>query len=288
VRLASRIERSWLEADFPASVREVIDTRFDPKTEKVRATATRSYRDLPLEEPRERPAPPALAAELLAEAAAPRAEEIFLADDAARVLLARLRFLAEHLPELELVPLGAKELAEVIAGACAGRTSLAELRGADLAGLIEARLTHPARAALAREAPESIRVPSGSHIRLHWEPGKPPVLAARLQELFGWKETPRVARGRVPVLLHILGPNHRPVQVTQDLASFWSTTYAEVRKDLRGRYPKHSWPEDPWSAEPERRPRRKGETKTKAKDPAETEGPRKAGARGKTKRKRPG
>ena len=83
-----------------------------------------------------------------------------------------------------------------------------------------------------------------------------PVLSAKLQELFGWAETPRVARGRVPLLLELLGPNHRPVQVTSDLKSFWASTYHQVRKDLRGRYPKHPWPEDPTTAQaPVRTPR---------------------------------
>jgi ATP-dependent RNA helicase HrpB len=77
------------------------------------------------------------------------------------------------------------------------------------------------------------------------------VLAVRLQELFGWTQTPRIAGGRVPVLIHLLGPNYRPVQITEDLASFWATTYFQVRKDLRTRYPKHSWPEDPLTATPQ-------------------------------------
>ncbi len=106
-------------------------------------------------------------------------------------------------------------------------------------------------------APESLVHPGGRRARLLYEAGRPPVLAARLQDLFGWKETPRVARGRIPVLLHILGPNHRPVQVTDDLHSFWTSTYFQVRKDLRGRYPKHRWPDAPLDAPPEppRRPR---------------------------------
>ena len=77
------------------------------------------------------------------------------------------------------------------------------------------------------------------------------MLAVRLQELFGWTETPRVAGGRVAVVLHLLGPNFRPVQITDDLRSFWATTYFQVRKDLRARYPKHAWPEDPLTAKPE-------------------------------------
>ena len=83
------------------------------------------------------------------------------------------------------------------------------------------------------------------------------MLAVRLQEVFGLSETPRIARGRVPLLLHLLGPNFRPVQVTRDLRSFWNGAYVEVRKELRRRYPKHAWPEDPWTAAPEARPRRR-------------------------------
>jgi ATP-dependent helicase HrpB len=85
------------------------------------------------------------------------------------------------------------------------------------------------------------------------------VLAVRLQEIFGWTETLRLAGGRVPLLLHLLGPNYRPVQITNDLKSFWSTTYFQVRKDLRVRYPKHSWPDNPLTATPQAKgPRRKG------------------------------
>ena len=113
--------------------------------------------------------------------------------------------------------------------------------------------------ALAREAPERIEVPSGSLIRLDYpaEGDGPPVLAVRIQELFGLGQTPRVAAGRVPVLLHLLAPNYRPQQVTRDLASFWANTYPLVKKELQGRYPKHAWPDDPRKAAPERRPRRR-------------------------------
>ncbi len=105
----------------------------------------------------------------------------------------------------------------------------------------------------------SNRVPSGSKIRLRYDPqgAEPPVLAARIQQLFGMNATPRIARGRLGVLVHLLAPNNRPAQVTSDLASFWTNTYPAVRKDLRGRYPKHSWPEDPTSATAEDRPRRR-------------------------------
>src|SRR5204862_2663560 len=107
------------------------------------------------------------------------------------------------------------------------------------------------------EAPERFRAPSGRSFALAYELGRPPVLAVRIQEMFGLTDTPRVAAGRVPVLLHLLAPNFRPQQVTDDLASFWKNTYPQVRKELRARYPRHAWPEDPLTATPERRPRRR-------------------------------
>ena len=100
-------------------------------------------------------------------------------------------------------------------------------------------------------------MPSGSHIHLRYEPGQPPILAARIQEMFGLEQTPTVASGRVPVLLHLLAPSMRPQQVTRDLASFWRNTYPQVRKELRARYPKWAWPEDPMTAKAQRRPERK-------------------------------
>jgi ATP-dependent helicase HrpB len=99
-----------------------------------------------------------------------------------------------------------------------------------------------------RHAPPQIAVPSGNVIEVHYPTGGTPYLAVRIQEIFGWTENPRIAGGRVPIQLHLLGPNHRAQQITDDLASFWQTTYHQVRKDLRGRYSKHHWPEDPLDA----------------------------------------
>jgi ATP-dependent helicase HrpB len=95
-------------------------------------------------------------------------------------------------------------------------------------------------------------MPTGSHIPLDYQSGEIPVLAVRLQELFGMTDTPRLGNGKVPLLIHLLSPARRPVQVTQDLKSFWKTGYGEVKKGLKGRYPKHSWPDDPLQAPPTR------------------------------------
>ncbi|MCI0432892.1 MAG: ATP-dependent helicase HrpB [Gemmatimonadetes bacterium] len=139
----------------------------------------------------------------------------------------------------------------------AGMTSLDEVRFIDLAALLLDRLDHRQRADLDRLAPTHIAVPSGSRIAIDYQDPDAPALAVRLQEVFGLVETPRIAGGRVPVVMHLLSPAQRPVQVTRDLASFWRTTYFDVRKDLRGRYPRHHWPDDPLTAPPTRGPKRR-------------------------------
>ena len=126
---------------------------------------------------------------------------------------------------------------------------LSHFANLDLQSILVGLLPWPLPKRLDELAPRSLEVPSGSRIGLDYSE-HPPVLAVRLQELFGLAETPRIAGGRQGVLLHLLSPARRPVQVTQDLASFWANTYIDVKKDLKGRYPKHWWPDDPMQAEP--------------------------------------
>jgi ATP-dependent helicase HrpB len=123
--------------------------------------------------------------------------------------------------------------------------------------MLQGALTYQQRQTVEREAPERIAVPSGSQIAVQYEVGRPPALPVRIQEVFGLSETPRIAGGRVRVVMHLLAPNMRTQQITDDLASFWANGYPQVRKDLRARYPKHSWPEDPLNAEPMRGAKRR-------------------------------
>jgi ATP-dependent helicase HrpB len=252
VRQASAVERDWLPADRLVLRTEV---EFDAGSGRVIARRRAYWEDLLLEEsPAALPDGEEMAA-ILAAAAEPLLDTIFPWDDADTAeFVNRVRCLAQWMPDLGLPSFDAAGLAAVLPSVCHGRRSLDELRKAPWLAHLQAALTHEQRQALAREAPEWIEVPSGSRIKLHYEPGKPPVLAVRIQEIFGMMETPRVAGRRVAVLLHLLAPNHRPQQVTDDLASFWRTTYHQVRKDLRRRYPKHAWPEDPYQATAERRP----------------------------------
>lgn len=140
---------------------------------------------------------------------------------------------------------------------CRGRR---DLQGVDLAAGLASRLDPVQRQRLDVLAPTHLPMPSGSRRRLEYEANAAPILAVRLQEVFGLAETPRVCGGRIPLVLHLLSPAQRPIQVTQDLAGFWNRTYAEVKKELKGRYPKHFWPDDPWNAPPTAtvRPRKPG------------------------------
>ncbi len=134
-----------------------------------------------------------------------------------------------------------------------GLRSADDLRRLNVLPALKAALTREQQRQMDVRAPVAIEVPSGSRISLDYAAGDQPVLAVKLQELFGLADTPRVAGGRLPVLLHLLSPARRPVQVTQDLRNFWNAVYPEVKKDLKGRYPRHPWPDDPWNAAPTRR-----------------------------------
>jgi ATP-dependent helicase HrpB len=254
VRQAAAVARDWLP---PERLTVAVEHDFDPAGQRVVARRRTRYLDLVVAEQPVEP-DPEQAGPLLAAAAArelPRA--LPLDDEEVARLRARLVCLAGWRPELGLPAVDDAALTALVPTLAAGCRSFAELRRLPLADFLRGLLDGRQRQALEREAPERLQVPSGSQLRLEYQPGAAPVLRARIQELFGLLDTPRVAGGRVPVLVHLLAPSGRPQQVTHDLRSFWEHTYPEVRKELRARYPRHDWPEDPFTATPSRGPRRR-------------------------------
>jgi ATP-dependent helicase HrpB len=229
VRVASRVERAWLEG-----VRTEVVQRFDEGSDAVRAFAQDWYDRLLLGE---RPVPPDpdAAASLLAEAVERRG----LGEPGERL---RRRLRVAGLPA---------DLRALVLAACRGRTKLPELAHP------ERWLDPGMRSRLDRLAPERIALPSGRTAPLDYREDGSVVAAAKLQELFGLAETPRIGPAGLPVVFELLAPNGRPVQTTRDLRSFWERTYPEVRRELRGRYPRHPWPEDPWTAPPTHRTTRR-------------------------------
>ncbi len=267
VRQGAEIDEALLTSVVPNAVVRRQEPRYDAEARRVVTAIRWCYRDLALREAGGAAQDVGAASEMLARALAPEARAIVEADEAARDWLRREAWLGARRPELGLPAFGDVEFAAIVAECAAGCVARGEVEAKPKLPWLQARLSREQLAAVDEEAPSHLAVPSGSRVKLDYPeapgassqpaesvgpPEMPaPVLAVRLQELFGLPATPRIAGGRVPVLLHLLAPNYRVEQVTTDLASFWANTYAHVRKDLRGRYPKHSWPDDPLAAVPQ-------------------------------------
>ena len=252
VRLAAPIDPDELRRHFPGHLATVEAVAWDARQKVVTAQREERFGKLALTvRPLERVDPEAAVAAMIEGVrdlgldALPWSPEL-------RQWQARLLSLRAWCPDEGWPEVGDEWLAENLeawlAPFLSGVTRRDHLAKVDLAAALGARLDWPLQQRLEEGAPERLTVPSGSRIRLEYHPdGQSPVLAVRLQEMFGLGETPKVAWDRVPVTLHLLSPARRPIQVTQDLAGFWERTYPEVKKELKGRYPKHVWPDDPWN-----------------------------------------
>lgn len=254
VRQASAISKNWLPQSHLVTS---VDVVYDAAREKVVAFKRTRFCDLVIEEGITSLPPDLDAGEVLARGLSASIDLSVLVDDEARQFLARLACLRECMPESDLPEFSSEPWRDLLPQWCMGCTSLTELKASSFLAVLKSELTHKQLMLVESAAPERIAVPSGNSIKLHYEVGKPPVLAVRIQEVFGMTETPRLAGGRLPVLMHLLAPNYRVQQITPDLASFWKNTYGEVKKDLKARYPKHAWPDNPLTAQAERGPKRR-------------------------------
>jgi ATP-dependent helicase HrpB len=255
--MASAIEPSWLDTT------DVLRQAFDPELESVVQRWVTYYLTLELASyPADTPIDPELSSQLLAQAAMEHPVRGFgIGEDSETTqLLARLRWLSTRAPKLNLPMLHeldqGGDVTDFVSMVCYGKRSFAELRKAHLAPLILSLLSREQREALDKRSPAQYELPDGVTREFRYSSESPPILSTRFERLFGLAETPMV--DGEPVLLELLAPNKRPVQMTRDLASFWATGYPAVRKELRGRDPKHPWPDDPLTATPGTRRNRKG------------------------------
>jgi ATP-dependent helicase HrpB len=249
-RLVCAIEPEWLLDEFPELVTDSESVEWNRGTERVERVNSLLYGDLVIDESRGGQPDSAQAAELLARKAAEAGLHRWADADALTELRSRVAFAAPYTP---LQPLDDDAIQAALQKACCGLASLRELEqatgnGAFLRQLIESLGPGAARQ-LDEVAPERIRLPSGRHARVHYVEGQTPWVGSRLQDFFGLRDTPRIARGQVNLVVHLLAPSQRPVQTTQDLAGFWERLYPQLRKELSRRYPRHSWPDDPYQAE---------------------------------------
>lgn len=255
IRLAAPLSRAEVERNFPHMFHSKDVMEWNSRTKSVDAAEREFFGEIPV---RDRPlkghAPEALL-QCLCDGIRREGIDRLNWIPAARNLQARISTVAYAMPEEGLPNVSDEALAATLEQWLGpyldGKTSLAQASAVDLVQPLQAMLGGAARR-LDPLAPTQLAVPSGSNIKIDYT-GAQPAASVRIQEVFGMMETPRIAGGRIPILLKLLSPAQRPVQVTSDLASFWKNGYPEVRKDLRGRYPKHYWPEDPMQATATRR-----------------------------------
>ncbi len=258
---AAPFDPELLQRGYPAQFRRQRSVRWNEQRAAVEAFEEQHFGAIVLDR-RSVPVPPHEALPVLFAALRDRGIAALPWSEHARRLRARMQALRAWMPELGLPDVSdaalLASLGEWLAPCLAGKHRLDALDAEDLTQALAGRLDHAQRRLRDAQAPESRSVPSGQSRRLEYAAGEAPVLAVKLQELFGLADTPRIGGGRIPVTLHLLSPAGRPIQVTQDLKGFWERTYPEVRRELKGRYPRHPWPQDPWSAQPTHRAKPRG------------------------------
>ena len=249
---AAPVDESRLRDDFAQRFVEEDIVRWDDTARALIARReTRFDQILLSSKPAGKP-DPELAAQALSDAVANYGLASLPWGEALQQWRTRVQCLRAWLPELELPNLDDDTLVATreqwLKPAFIGKTRLDSLSEAELTEALKTPFDWNTRQQIEQLAPPRVNVPSGIDRAIHYEAGAPPVLAVKLQELFGLAETPRIANGKVPLTLHLLSPGGKPLQITQDLKSFWERTYPEVKKEMKGRYPRHPWPDDPWSA----------------------------------------
>jgi len=252
IYLAAAVNLADLEVDLAPHIEERDEAVWDDKRGTVVARKVRRLGALVLAEKPLAGIDPALIQQGLLDAVRRKGLASLPSIDAARQWQARVQLLAREFPEdwpqvTDEALLDGLE--SWLAPFLAGMQRWADLAKLDLVQALNALLDYPQQQQLDELAPKALTIPTGQKVTLDYTADNGPVLSAKLQALFGWTDTPRVAGGRVPVVMHLLSPAQRPLAVTADLASFWANAYPEVRKDMRGRYPKHPWPEDPFTAQ---------------------------------------
>ena len=248
VHTASALEPEWLLEYFPERVRSLRSVTFNATSERIEVSDVVMYDALVLDESRRVATPGPDVARALAEAALARASNPPWDVDAVELLRRRLNFVAGY--QSDIAKLDDARLLSALIAHAEDKVSFAELRADPFEHALLQQLDGGLRARLDQLAPTRVRLPGGRELKVHYELDRPPWIESRLQDFFGLLDGPRVAQGQVPLVLQLLAPNQRPVQVTTDLKGFWERHYPSIRKELMRRYPRHSWPEDPRTAAP--------------------------------------
>ena len=239
--LATAIELEWLRELFPDDLKSELHIQFDATAKRVQAAELVRFRGLALSAKRVEPPPAEAAARLLADEILAGRLPLPNWDHAVEQWLVRLNLLCRHCPELQLPPFAEDDRKHIIEQLCHGAVSYKDIKEREVKPVVMSWLSEAQRQLLGKHAPERLSLPNGRTPKVVYENNQPPHIALRIQELYGVTQTPKIAMGRVPVVVHILTPGMKPIQITQDLASFWSEHYPRIKSELQRKYPKHEW-----------------------------------------------
>lgn len=249
---AAPVDEAFLRREFPDRFVSADQVRWDSESRALIARREERFMQIVLSSKSAGRPDAKQAAQALCDAVAELGIESLPWTDSLRQWRHRVRTLREAMPELELPDVGDEALLahreRWLKPALQGKFRLDALSEEELGEALKAEIPWAQRQAIDQHAPRRISVPSGMERGIEYFDDAPPVLAVKLQELFGLADTPKIAGGRIPLTLHLLSPGGKPLQITRDLKSFWERTYPEVKKEMKGRYPRHPWPDDPWSA----------------------------------------
>ncbi len=239
--LATAIEVDWLMEIFPDDIQSEVHVQWDAQAKRVEAAEMLRFRDLALAAKRIDPPPADQAARLLAQEI--NAGRLLLPnwDHGVEQWLLRLRLLGQHCADLQLPPITDEDKQHLIEQLCHGAVSYKDIKEREVKPVVMSWLSHSQHELLDKHAPERLALTNGRTPKVSYEPGNPPHISLRIQELYGVTQTPKIALGRVPVVVHILTPGMKPIQITQDLANFWREQYPKVKSELQRKYPKHEW-----------------------------------------------
>jgi len=239
--LATAIETEWLRELFPEDLKSDLHVEFDAQARRVQAAELVRFRGLALSARRIDPPPAEAAARLLADEVL--AERLALPnwDHGVEQWLLRLRLLCQHCPELQLPPITDDDRKHLIEQLCHGAVSYKDIKEREVKPVVMSWLSEAQRGLLDKHAPERLTLPNGRTPKVAYEATGSPHISLRIQELYDVNQTPKIAMGRVPVLVHILTPGMKPIQITQDLGSFWREHYPRIKSELQRKYPKHLW-----------------------------------------------
>jgi ATP-dependent helicase HrpB len=239
--LATAIEADWLRELFPEDIESDLHVQFDSTTKRVQAAELLKFRGLALSARRVEPPPADAAARLLAEQVIAGNLTLKDWDDSVDQWILRLNLLAKWCPEFELPSITDDDRRHLIEQLCHGAFGYKDIKERDVKPVVKSWLSAAQHELLNKNAPERLSLPNGRTPKVVYDVGNPPHIALRIQELYDVNQTPKIALGRVPVTVHILTPGMKPIQVTQDLASFWKDHYPRIKSELQRKYPKHLW-----------------------------------------------